>query len=271
MDSRRKSQQEEKWHLEQFSENCSDFPEGKQVFCYNKQMPDLVVQTIEGNVGIEHTRLTEQLTRNQESLQNKIVTRARELYERENADLLQVNFIFDIHKPLRDKMVEPIALQIAYATKVFVFYLKATKQFQTFGYFESYQLRWHGITNFPMEVTNVSLSFAKSLEGVLWEVDRGSTVPRLIADYLQDRINKKAERINKYVGSYKEMWLLLVAQLSEPSSSFDLEFSTEALQYPYKSPYARIYLMESFLGTLVRLKAAPIQLPPEGEELLGSS
>lgn len=271
MNSRKLGEEQEKFHLKQFKIKLPAFPKGNVEFCNNKQMPDMVVHAEEGDIGIEHTRLIwEEEWKRQERLQDVVMERAKEIYKSENHDSLQLYFLFNPHKPLNNKCVETIANQIALGVKDYVCYFKAHGLQPPEGLFETWRLKRAGVSAFPDAVTNLSLRVPLRNDIEFWTVARNSMVPRLTPEYLQEPIDRKNKKIGNYQGNYAQMWLLLVSQGSEPSSHFDLEFSCEAIEHTYKSHFDRVFLMESFSGTIIPLKITPIQLPPEGEGLLGS-
>lgn len=100
------NEREQYSHILRFKESFSDFPEG--ILCYDDN-PDVLVKTQEGFLGIEHTRLYRGALKEQESLNQRIVDRARESYEVSGGPPLYVNVLFDPNIRLGVKDIDSIA------------------------------------------------------------------------------------------------------------------------------------------------------------------
>ena len=72
------NEREQYSHILRFKESFSGFPEG--ILCFDDN-PDVLIKTPEGIWGIEHTRLYWGELKEQESLRQRIVDRAKEMYE----------------------------------------------------------------------------------------------------------------------------------------------------------------------------------------------
>src|SRR5215203_2371104 len=86
------NEREQYSHILRFRESLSDFPEG--ILCFDDN-PDVLVKTSKGMLGIEHTRLYWGNLKEQESLEQRIVDRAKEMYEVSGGPSLFVNVLFD--------------------------------------------------------------------------------------------------------------------------------------------------------------------------------
>src|ERR1051325_10633167 len=100
------NEREQYSHILRFKESFSDFPEG--ILCFDDN-PDVLVKTREGFLGIEHTRLYWGSLKEQESLEQRIVDRAKEMYEVSGGPPLYVNVLFDPNVRLRVKDIDSIA------------------------------------------------------------------------------------------------------------------------------------------------------------------
>jgi hypothetical protein len=98
-----------------FKESFFGFPEG--ILCFDDN-PDVLVKTSEGIWGIEHTRLYRTdvsgrgMMKEQESLEQQIVDRAKEMYESSGAPPLYVSVLFDSKIRLGKKDIDSIAASL---------------------------------------------------------------------------------------------------------------------------------------------------------------
>src|SRR3954447_22386798 len=105
MRSLTQNEREQYSHILRFKESFSDFPEG--IICFDDN-PDVLIKTQEGFWGIEHTRLNCRVLKEQESLEQRIVDRAKEIYESSGGPPLYVTALFDSKIRLGVKDIDSI-------------------------------------------------------------------------------------------------------------------------------------------------------------------
>jgi hypothetical protein len=85
-----------------------------------------------------------------------------------------------------------------------------------------------------------------------WFSPDGGIVPDLNPVHLQARIDSKDLKLARQPGAPAESWLLLVAEGSRSSGTFN--FVPEALEHVYRSVFMKTYLFEAFSRRVVLLK-----------------
>ena len=110
----------ERFQLIRFADIWSEFPLGKRVFAKDEEKPDLIVLTNEGRLGIEHTELQYEpegakqiFLREAESLQERVIDKAKQIYDAQNGPNLYLSVQFNESKALTKRTVESVAASLA--------------------------------------------------------------------------------------------------------------------------------------------------------------
>ena len=86
----------------------------------------------------------------------------------------------------------------------------------------------------------------------VWTVSEAGDVETNFSQQLQQIIDSKAEKISQYLAKCNKCWLIIAA-LGISGSNF-YEISEEMKQICYKSPFEKVFFMETFSKTLKELK-----------------
>lgn len=237
------NEREQYSHILRFKESFSEFPEG--ILCFDDN-PDVLVKTREGFLGIEHTRLYWGSLKEQESLEQRIVDRAKEMYEVSGGPPLYVNVLFDPNVRLRVKDIDSIASSL---------YGLVCRYVPNVG--ERVDLEgWRFVSRgFSPAVTMIFLDRPSASCEMAWGVGRGGVVPDLPSDSIRERIQDKESKKARYLGKCSKVWLLIVEDGFSPSSYFDI--SDEVKSENYKSTFDRIFLFRNFSREVIELNVEP--------------
>lgn len=237
----------QRYQLEKFKRCYSDFPEGRWEYPPPPD-PDLIVHTDEGDLGIEHTRIFRTDHSNgiarqeQESLEERIVNRAREIYEQYGGPPLRVAVLFNSNIRLGKKDVTSISTFLAGIVARYVpdvgqqFILDASRFIPR---------------PFPSEVNMIFIDrYGKS--EMFWTVGRGDNVPTLTPEEVEGKIQNKEAKREQYLSRCSKIWLLIVESGGVPSSHF--EIPSAVVEKVYKSNFDRIFLFGDFDCKAIELK-----------------
>ena len=86
----------------------------------------------------------------------------------------------------------------------------------------------------------------------IWNVTEAACVETNFSQQLQQIIDSKAEKIAQYLDKCDKCWLIIAA-LGLSGSNF-YEISEEVEQVCYKSPFEKVFFLETFSKTLKKLK-----------------
>jgi len=237
------NEREQYSHIMRFRESFSDFPEG--LLCFDDN-PDVLVKTSDRMLGIEHTRLYWGNLKEQESLEQRIVDRAREMYEASGGPPLAVNVLFDPKVRLGVREIDSIAASLNRLVCRYV--PNVGGRFDLEGWrFASREL--------SRAFRRIFIDRPSDPCEILWGVGRGGAVPHLSPDSLRESIQGKESKVGRYFEKCSKIWLLIVEDGFAPSSYFVI--SDEVEKEIYKSKFDRIFLFRNFSREVIELKVEP--------------
>ena len=237
------NEREQYSHILRFKESFADFPEG--ILCFDDN-PDVLVKTSEGYYGIEHTRLYWGNLKEQESLEQRIVDRAKEVYELTGGPPLIVNVLFDPNVRLAVKDIDSIAASLNRLVCSYV--PNVGGRFDLEG--------WRFVSRgFSPSIMTIFIDRPSDSCEMLWGVGRGGAVPDLPSNSIRECIQGKESKIDRYLDKCSKIWLLIVEDGFTPSSYFII--SDEAKREMYKSRFDRIFLFRNFNCEVIELNAEP--------------
>lgn len=178
----------------------------------------------------------------QESLEDRIVNRAREIYEQYGGPPLHVAVSFNSNIRLGKKDVSPLS---TFPASIIARYVPDVGQ-----QFVLEAVRFIP-RPFPCEVDMIFIDRYSQSE-TFWTVYRGDTVPSLTSEHIEDKIQNKETRREKYLKRCSKVWLLIVETGGSPSSHF--EIPRTVIEKVYKSNFDRIFLLRDFMCEVIELK-----------------
>lgn len=187
-----------------------------------REEPDFLVRFEGRLVGVEVTQLyvshdaNGPLPQAQESISDRIVARARQMYEAAGAPPAHVSVCFAPRRELRQVDRDSTARQLA--SFVSGLNLKAWER-----------VDWHPGHEPSLldEISFVHTLGIPTKEMAHWTVARAGWVAPVTVDALQSRVNEKASRLSNYQRDLAENWLLVVADGMKPSQLFEVRTGFE--------------------------------------------
>jgi len=220
-------------HLQNFKEVCPFFPDGE---IESSEQPDFAVHTQHMLLGIEHTGIFQPGIPNGGSLQardawaQRVVKKASDLYLRNHNRPLLVQIAFKATGKMRRGDVNCIAEKI---TRLIVgtpvepgapITLKRTN-----GNSEC----------FPEEVAMVHLYCHPNGKENGWRCSSSGYIPQITPEQLQEKIDQKEPKPDKYTSRCSNVWLLIVADDCRIPSTVDL--SALAFTHHYVTRFERVF------------------------------
>jgi hypothetical protein len=243
MRSLTQNEREQYSHILRFRESFSDFPKG--ILCFDDN-PDVLVKNQEDIWGIEHTRLYRGVMKEQESLEQRIVDRAREMYESSGAPPLYATVLFDSKIRLWKRDINVIAANLNEVVSRYV--PNVGERFQLEG--------WRFVLQgFTPAIMMIFIDRPNDSCEMFWSVGRSSVVPHLASDQIRERIHDKEARLGKYLSRCSKVWLLVVEDGFAPSGYFVI--SDKVKECIYKSKFDRIFLFRNFSREAIELHVEP--------------
>lgn len=218
-------------HLEHFKEICSFFPDGE---IEKTEKPDFIVHTPHKKLGIEHTEIFQPGIPNGESLQaqdslaQRVVDKANKLYLQNHSQPLWVQILFNPRVKIIKQDVHRIAEM--------VFQLIEVAPIESGGYIMLKRDRGNS-EYFPQEIAMIHMHPNK--RDNMWRCSSIGIIPEITQEQLQEKIDKKEQKLDSYTQNCSEIWLLIVADDLRVPSSVDLTQS--ALTYQYKTRFDRAF------------------------------
>jgi hypothetical protein len=249
--TRRNQKLEERSWVEMMRRGFGGLPNGN---VESAEEPDVRIVGGGKCVGIEVTELhmSEESDgpprRAQEGERALIVERARELSESRGLPVLCVSVHFNDHVLVSRSDRERIAqgLSIVVANNV-----------PDMNHHQSVEV-WRQMDNSLPAVLRVSILRPNHRSRSHWSALDAGWVQSEFMKELQESIDAKAPKLERYLRHCDECWLLVVASGSRPSGLFEPDQRT--LDNVYRSPFSKTLFLEAFVGTVVELKTMHTEL-----------
>ena len=237
-------------HLEHFKDICLFFPAGEiEPLKNDQEPPDFIVHTPPIHLGIEHTEIFQpgpshgESLQAQDSLAQRVVDKANQLYLQNRSQPLLVQILF---KP-RTKMGKQDVHRIAEMTVHLVeetpiepsrpITLKRTRE---------------NSERFPKEIAMIHIFGQSNGKENRWRCSSAGSIPQITPGQLQEKIDKKEQKLDNYKFKCSERWLLIVADDLRVPSTVDLNES--ALAYRYKTRFDRVFFFWNSSRRFVELQ-----------------
>lgn len=210
-------------HLTHFKEICSFFPDGE---IEKTEKPDFIVHTPHKKLGIEHTEIFQPGIPNGESLQaqdslaQRVVDEANKLYLQNHSQPLWIQVLFNSKVKIIKQDVHRIAEMVVQLIEVAPIesgeYIILKRNSDNSKYF-------------PQEIAMIHMQPTK--RDNMWRCSSIGSVPELTQQQLQEKIDKKEQKLDSYTQNCSEIWLLIVADDLRIPSSVGLTQSASTYQY----------------------------------------
>lgn len=219
-----------------FAMSYPQFPDGTLTAC---EEPDFVLTNGNGTIGIEHTRLFVQRPgkaslKQQESLQEQIVGRAFEFYQKSHSPPLMISCSFNDNTDYQYRDINTLAQQLVAGLPA-----SLAKQ-KKWTLFESHDAGPNWVQGMGLIQGRAPHSYEPP-EG-RWDVSHGGCA-YCSESIIQTALNTKEKKLNRYRKQYPrcgEFWLLMVVE-GFTASSF---MSTPDSKHIFTSSFDRVFFFE---------------------------
>ncbi|HJP95790.1 MAG TPA: hypothetical protein VJ843_00305 [Candidatus Saccharimonadales bacterium] len=245
----------ERFQLIRFADTWSEFPLGERVFAKDEEKPDLIVRTNKGILGIEHTELQYKpegakqiILREAESLQERVVDKAKQIYDAQNVPNLYLGVKFNKSKPLTKRTVDRVAESLA---KVILNLAQYPTPADASVLIEAHSYERQFGTPFPVEIRHIIYTSVSNPDHVVWFAEHTHMVPEITIEIIQNAIDGKARKLHLYKQNCDSVWLLLASSGLYPSSDFKV--SETVRTHRFRAPFARVFYCNCFKGETIEL------------------
>lgn len=241
--------QAENDQLRRFKEAFASFPRGAIV---PNEHPDFIVETEQGNVGVEVTNLYRDSQggsgfplRAEERRQDKILWRAARLYEAKGKGLpfVDVGVYWSFHMAVTKAREQDIAIDLA---DLVAAHLPSPSDHTLLAYPHP---AWKLL---PPEVDHMHVYCPVGLSKNVWGSSRSTAVPKLRAQDIKEAILAKEGKLHSYRRQCSEAWLLIVADGLAPSNHF--EWDKEVGELRFDTGFDRVFFLHYANGFVAELK-----------------
>lgn len=237
---------EERWALDRF---LALLPESGLTAIQPHEEPDFIALLGPRRIGIEMTRLHWRQTvagrprQEQESLRRHVRRLAEQLYADRGPAGIQVSVHFNPHVLLNKVAVERVATHIANWAAAHV--PASDQSFQ-----EEYD--WLNRDYFPEELTCLRIHRGEWISRPRFSLPDADYVPELAISDVQRALDAKGARHSRYLVNCDEAWLVISINTDRLSMTF--EVSDGVTGVTYKSPFARVFLLQHMTSQLSELR-----------------
>jgi len=237
-------------HLEHFREICPAFPVGR---VEKTESPDFVVHTRDGLIGIEHTEVFQPgpshsgSLQAQDSLAYRVIRRSKELWKEIDGPPLLVQILFNPHIEIAKQNIENIAQSVVGTLTQVTVNSGDSRTLERSSFAQGH---------FPQAVVFIHIYRSRMGSGGenRWECSSVGFIPTLTSQNVQDVIDKKECKLDRYLLKCSEVWLLMVADALRIPSSVELDRS--ALSHCYMTRFDRIFFFWNADRKLIELNAS---------------
>lgn len=250
----------ERFQLKSFIQKFAEFPVGDQE--WEGETPDLIVKTVSGRLGLEHTTLyTDDSTngsrkkkgshkKNQESLQWSVVDSALTEYAKSELPAVSAEVWFDVAVPLTQKTYKSVATDLAHAAQDIVS-MPGSRDIEDFRCRE-YERRF--VDPLPLEILRIHLHREPRTEYVVWYPEIPWVVSELKVLNIQETIQQKERNLSECRTKCDELYLLIASEGLYPSSNFAL--TDEVRSHAFQTRFDRVFYFDSLSGDILELNRA---------------
>ena len=238
----------EAWYLERFIPTCPDFPVG---IISPSEEPDFLIAAAQGTCGIEMTRYYVPLTQGrgphqeQESLRDRILQEAAELFSREDPRLVHVNVLFSLGSRLGKNDIQPLARGLTAAV---------VRLEVELGEFKAIDEDSPLDAGLPDGIASIMVATSSKLTRSSWHCDDVALTPEAGPQHVQSILDAKEPRVDAYRRSASSIWLVVVVDATRLSSVAD--FPSHTFEHSYSTSFDRVYLFFTGSSRSTRLSIA---------------
>jgi len=220
-------------YLEGFLEHCPMPPSGVP---RKSENPDFLLETAEGTLGIELTRILMpgllgwSTLREQEALRRRVADEAKRIYDAPSLPAVHVSLFFNEQFPIAKRDVGQLARMLADV---------AMRNLPDPDSRKEEEYNWLNRSYFPEQLVAVTCYRYGSMEASTWSTPAAAFLSKLSPAELQAELDRKADKVDLYRKKCAKVWLALCAY-GEGLSSM-IELSEHAIPHRYQSEFDRVF------------------------------
>ncbi len=240
----KQKKQKERRYLMRFKEVCSAFPDGEVRDC---ERPDFIISRTEGDLGIEITQLfqtpapSKRPLQEQESLRKRIVDEAQSQYNLLGNRPIWVTIYFNHNYLLKKRDVKALGDKVAGIVQRNIPSPNGPAKDEVYD--------WVNRDYFPEQISRVSVRNGRKN---LWSPSDFGFFPSLTPKEIQTELNRKNKLYKTYQKKCSSVWLIIVLDGSNLSSTFDVD-DRDINAHVYNTAFDRVFLFENFSRRHVEL------------------
>jgi len=236
----------EQKHIQCLKKIYPEFPDG--IEDYDVEKPDCLITTDTQTIGIEHTclfRLSESSKhpspKQIDSERDIIVNQAKEIYQAQNHPPVDVAFSFSPHYQLKNRVrfINKLAELIPKLLPI----SNTSKTYNSTGLDDS---------QIPNEISFIRIA---RYDGILenhWATLGADYIPKVDEERIITEIGNKEAKLAIYRQQANAVWLLIVIEGFEISSTLDVEGNMASI--PFKTDFDKVIILRYFEKKFIELK-----------------
>lgn len=231
--------------LERFKSFIADFPDGR---LEPTEEPDFLIHCNNRVVGIELTDLHRETPPGQvpqqarEAMRNRVVTRAKELYDARCLPPVLVSFHLDDRIHVQKSEVEQFAAELAALVSANIPWENSSNEVPT---------DWHDFRKLPAILHKVSVRRLDVVTKTFFSAPGATWVASLSREDIVRALASKEPKLAAYRTRCDEAWLVINADIESMATWFD--FYSAPLQEPFTTAFDRVFVVRHFRGKAYEL------------------
>lgn len=222
------------------------YPINQDYKIINSESPDFILQTNSDTIGIEITRIYQDLKirgestlKKGESIQQKIASRTAKIVANNSSINLQIDLDF-YSNFIDDSLVDSLSNQ---AAKIVLQYLPTlnTNQFD-YNSINSYRI-------LPNEISSIFIMHHKSFKETFGTTGGGGLVPDPTPELIQIVINRKENKLSKFKPC-SFYWLIIAEGMSYASMFDDFD---KLVNYKFESSFDKVFVLRTLQNSIIKL------------------
>lgn len=248
----------ELWRLERFKSFIADLPDGR---LEPTEEPDFLVHCEHRVIGIELTELHRGTRPGQvpqqasEAMRNRVVARAKELYDARNQPPVLVSFFLDDRVHIKKSEVEQLATALADLVSGNIPEVNSSAEVPA---------NWQDYRKLPSILHKVLVRRLDVVTKTFFGAPGATWVSSLSREEIMRAVASKEPKLSAYRTRCDEAWLVINADMESMATWFD--FDSAPLQERFATAFDRVFVVRHFGGKAIELGIArPVTPNPSFE------
>lgn len=228
------------WRLDRFKSFITGFPDGR---IEPTEEPDFLVHCESRVIGIELTDLHRKTPPGQvpqqarEAMRNRVVTRAKEMYDARNLPPVLVSFFLDDRVHIKKVEVEQIAMDLADLVSDNIPEVNSSADVPA---------DWQDFRYLPSILHKVSVRRLDVATRTFFSAPGATWVASLGREDIERALASKGAKLTAYRTRCDEVWLVINADIESMATWFD--FDSAPLQERFTTAFDRVFVVRHFGG-----------------------